>query len=65
MICEPCPGGGLHPDLRKFYEDLDYKNRILFLTGTRNILEALLETAAELKRLRTSWPRWTPKRSRQ
>ena len=49
VICEPCPGGGLHPDLRKFYEDLDYKNRILFLTGTRNILEALLETAAELK----------------
>jgi hypothetical protein len=49
VICEPCPGGGVHPDLHKFYEDLDYKNRILFLTGTRNILEALLETAAELK----------------
>jgi adenine-specific DNA methylase len=33
VICEPCPGGGLHPDLRKFYEALDYKNRILFLNG--------------------------------
>ena len=49
IICEPYPGGGLHPDLRKFYDDLDYKNRILFLTGARDTLEALLETAAELK----------------
>jgi hypothetical protein len=49
VICEPCPGGGLHPDLQQFYADLDYKNRLLFLTGARDTLSALLETAAELK----------------
>ena len=49
VICEPYPGGGLHPDLRTFYEDLDYKNRLLFLSGGRDTLDALLETAAELR----------------
>jgi hypothetical protein len=49
IICEPYPGGGLHPDLRQFYDDLDYKNRLLFLTGARDTLAALLETAAEHK----------------
>jgi hypothetical protein len=30
-------------------DDLDYKNRILFLSGARGSLDALLDTAAELK----------------
>lgn len=49
MITEPSAEGGLAPELTKFYEDIDYKNRVLFLTGSRNTLESLLETAAELK----------------
>lgn len=49
VICEPFAASGLHPDLQKLYKDLDYKNRILFLSGTRGTLETLLETAAELK----------------
>ncbi|MEG4445808.1 DUF499 domain-containing protein [Microcoleus sp. AT9_B5] len=49
VIYEPYGSGGLHPDLQKLYADLDYKNRILFLSGVRGTLEALLETAAELK----------------
>jgi len=49
VIAEPYLGSGFHPDLRKFYDDLDYKNRILFLSGARDTLETLLETAAELK----------------
>ena len=49
VIYEPSHDGKLHPDLDKFYKDLDYKNRILFLTGTRDTLEALLEIAAALK----------------
>ena len=40
---------GLSPDLQKFYDDLDYQNRILFLTGQHQTLEHLLERAAELK----------------
>jgi Protein of unknown function (DUF499) len=49
VIYEPYTGGGLHPDLQQFYNDLDYKNRILFLSGPRDTLETLLESAAELK----------------
>lgn len=49
VICEPYTSGGLHPDLQKLHNDLDYKNRILFLSGIHGTLEALLETAAELK----------------
>jgi hypothetical protein len=49
IVCEPSPGGRLHPDLQRFYEDLTYPNRILFLSGVHGSLETLLETAAELK----------------
>ena len=35
ILYEPC-AGGLHTDLRVFYEDLDYKNRVLFLSGARD-----------------------------
>lgn len=49
IICEPDSSSGLPSDLVKFYDDLDYKNRVLFLAGARNTLESLLENAAELK----------------
>jgi len=49
VICEPFEREGLSPDLQKFYADLDYQNRILFLTGQYQTLEHLLERAAELK----------------
>lgn len=48
VVCEPYPGG-LNPDLQKLYADLTFKNRILFLSGQRDTVENLLETAAELK----------------
>jgi hypothetical protein len=46
VIYEPYQGG-LHPDLQKYYQNLDYKNRILFLSGQRDNLENLLEVARE------------------
>ncbi len=49
VICEPYPGGGLSPDLLKFYENETFKNRVLFLSGQRGPLDTRLETAAELK----------------
>lgn len=49
IICEPQENAGLGPDLKKFYEDLDYKNRILFLSGQSGTLDHLLERSAELK----------------
>lgn len=36
---------GLHPDLKQFYTDLEYKNRVLFLSGSRNMMSSLLESA--------------------
>ncbi|ETX04990.1 MAG: hypothetical protein ETSY2_25620, partial [Candidatus Entotheonella gemina] len=42
IVCEPSLGGGLHADLLRFYEDLTYPNRILFLSGTHGSLESLL-----------------------
>lgn len=47
VICEPYPEG-LHTDLKKFYDNLDFKNRVGFLTGQRNY-DALLNSARELK----------------
>lgn len=53
VICEPSSDGGLSEDLKAFWADLEYKNRILFLTGARNTLESLVETASELKAIET------------
>lgn len=53
VIYEPNQGGGLHPDLHKFYEDLDYKNRVFFLSGTRGTLDTLLECTANLKAIKS------------
>ncbi len=49
VIYEPSQVGKPHPDLQKFFADLDFKNRLLLLSGSRDSLENLLETAAELK----------------
>ncbi|MEW6540808.1 MAG: DUF499 domain-containing protein [Bacillota bacterium] len=48
VLYEPY-SGGLHPDLQKFFHELDYKNRIMFLSGQRDTLESLLEVAKESK----------------
>lgn len=39
---------GLNPDLKEFYANLDFKNRIGFLTGSRSY-DAALNSAKELK----------------
>lgn len=43
--------GGLHPDLLKLHDNVDFKNRICFLTGQRSF-DALLNAAKELKAIR-------------
>nr|QNO47110.1 hypothetical protein PLINODHC_00004 [Methanosarcinales archaeon ANME-2c ERB4] len=52
ILYEPC-AGGLHTDLRVFYEDLDYKNRVLFLSGERDTLDSLLEVGKEYKAIQS------------
>ena len=52
VVAEPKEGGGIGPEMQAFYDQLDYKNRVLFLTGQKDTLDRLLETAAELKAIR-------------
>ena len=50
VIASPHPSG-LNPDLVKLYDNIDFKNRIGFLTGQRSA-DALLNAAKELKAIR-------------
>ncbi len=44
ILTEPnSDASGLKKDLKKFYEDTTYKNRVMFLTGQRNSMENLVE----------------------
>ena len=38
---------GLNMDLKKFYEDTKYKNRVMFLTGQRNSMDNLVSKGKE------------------
>lgn len=49
LIYEPHTGGGLHPDLQKLYEDSQYQNRLLFLTGDALAMTALADNVRGLK----------------
>ena len=49
IVAEPTPGGGLDPALQKFWLDATFQNRVMFLSGEREIMDRLLEAAAELK----------------
>ncbi len=53
VVTEPHPGSRadapLHPDWIRFYEQLELKNRILFLTGDRDTMEEVLKNAALYK----------------
>lgn len=53
VVAEPAPGGGLADSLKAFHDDATYKNRILFLTGEREVIDRLLERSAELKAIRS------------
>lgn len=44
ILTEPSrDSSGLNKDLKKFYEDSTYKNRVMFLTGQRNSMQNLVE----------------------
>lgn len=52
VIFEPYAGTGLHPDLQSFYDNCAYKNRVLFLSGQRNVMEKLYANAKRLAAIR-------------
>ena len=50
VLFEPnVSGSGLSPDLLRLYDDAQYKNRVMFLTGDRNTMDNLLRRAKEYK----------------
>ena len=49
VISEPLPGAPLNPELRQFWEQTEYRNRVLFLSGARNTFDGLITGAKRLK----------------
>ncbi|WP_129673421.1 DUF499 domain-containing protein [Candidatus Chloroploca sp. Khr17] len=49
VISEPLVGGGLRPELRQFYEQTTWKNRVGFITGARNTYDQLVESGKRLR----------------
>lgn len=49
VITEPNPGGGLRQEIRNFYDQITWKNRIAFLSGPKNTYDTLLDTGKRLK----------------
>jgi hypothetical protein len=49
VITEPYTGTGLRPELRDFYEQATWKNRIAVLTGTKNTYDMLLDVGKRVK----------------
>ncbi|MGB4439764.1 MAG: DUF499 domain-containing protein, partial [Sedimentibacter sp.] len=52
VIFEPYPGNKLHPDLQSFYDSTPYKNRVMFLSGQRNVMEKLYQNSKRLTAIR-------------
>ena len=49
VILEPYHGQGLNPDIQNFYDNnAAYKNRVMFLTGQRDLMERLYENSKKL-----------------
>lgn len=54
ILFEPNPNGvGLQRDLAEFYDNVKYKNRVMFLTGQRNSMENLLDVSKQLKAIQS------------
>ena len=49
VIFEPYPGSELHPELKKFHDSISMKNRVMFLSGQRNMMEKLYTNSKKLK----------------
>lgn len=49
IIYKPYPGGNIHPDLQKLYDDATARNRMMFLTGDAHSMEAIYHNVKALK----------------
>jgi hypothetical protein len=46
-------GSGLHPELQKLYDNISYKNRVMYLSGQRDTMNRLYAATKELKAIDT------------
>ena len=53
VIFEPYPGNRLHPDLQRFYDGVSLKNRVMFLSGARSVMEKLYLNSKRHKAIQT------------
>lgn len=53
VIAEPYQGSQLNPDVKAFYDNCSYKNRVMFLTGQRSLMNTLIENSKKLTAIRT------------
>jgi len=53
IIFEPYAGNQMHPQLQAFYDQLTLKNRVMFLSGNRSIMDKLYENSKKLKAIQT------------
>lgn len=49
VITEPFSGTGLKSELKAFFENATWKNRVAFLTGARNTYDQLIDTGKRLR----------------
>ncbi len=49
VVTEPAGGSELRPELKAFFDDAQWKNRIAYLTGTKNTYETLIDVGKRLK----------------
>jgi hypothetical protein len=49
IIYKPYPGGRIHPDLQKLFDDATLRNRMLFLTGDTHSMESIYQNVKTLK----------------
>ncbi len=49
VITEPFSGAGLRSELKAFFENATWKNRVAFLTGARNTYDQLIDTGKRLR----------------
>jgi len=49
VIIEPYTGGGLRQEVRDYYDQTTWKNRVAFLSGPKNTYDVLIETGKRLK----------------
>jgi len=49
VLAEPYTDDKLKPELHDFYNDVTFKNRVLFLTGSRSTMDSLYRAAKQFK----------------